>query len=90
MDEPALVEALLSSRLGGAALDVFEQEPLPAESPLRSMPNVMLAPHNSNSSPFYWERVHWNSIRNLLLGLQLPVEELDSLRAAAKPQSVKG
>jgi len=74
VDEPALVE----------------QEPLPAESPLRSMPNVMLAPHNSNSSPFYWERVHWNSIRNLLLGLQLPVEELDSLRAAAQPQSVKG
>jgi len=54
------------------------------------MPNVLLAPHNSNSSPFYWERVHWNSIRNLLLGLQLPVEELDSLRAAAQPQSVKG
>jgi len=90
VDEPALVEALLSGSLAGAALDVFEQEPLPAESPLRSMPNVLLAPHNSNSSPFYWERVHWNSIRNLLLGLQLPVEELDSFRAAAQPQSVKG
>jgi len=86
VDEPALVEALRSGRLGGAALDVFEQEPLPTQSPLRSMPNVLLAPHNSNSSPFYWERVHWNSIRNLLLGLGLPVEELDSLRAAARPQ----
>ena len=90
VDEPALVQALQAGQLSGAALDVFEQEPLPAESPLRSMPNVMLAPHNSNSSPFYWERVHWNSIRNLLLGLQLPVEELDSLRAATQPQSVKG
>jgi len=77
---------LQAGQLSGAALDVFEQEPLPAESPLRSMPNVMLAPHNSNSSPFYWERVHWNSIRNLLLGLQLPVEDLDSLRAEAQPQ----
>jgi len=86
VDEPALVQALQAGQLSGAALDVFEQEPLPAESPLRSMPNVMLAPHNSNSSPFYWERVHWNSIRNLLLGLQLPVEDLDSLRAEAQPQ----
>jgi len=86
VDEPALMEALQAGQLSGAALDVFEQEPLPTESPLRSMPNVMLAPHNSNSSPFYWERVHWNSIRNLLLGLQLPVEDLDSLRAEAQPQ----
>jgi len=90
VDEPALVQALQAGQLSGAALDVFEQEPLPAESPLRSMPNVMLAPHNSNSSPFYWERVHWNSIRNLLLGLHLPVEDLDGLRAATQPQSVKG
>ena len=86
VDEPALVQALQAGQLSGAALDVFEQEPLPTESPLRSMPNVLLAPHNSNSSPFYWERVHRNSIRNLLLGLQLPVEDLDSLRAEAQPQ----
>jgi D-3-phosphoglycerate dehydrogenase len=49
--EASLIEALQAKRLGGAALDVFEVEPLPAESPLMKMDNVMLAPHNSNSSP---------------------------------------
>jgi len=69
IDEPALVEALLSGRISGAALDVFENEPLPASSPLLKMDNVLLAPHNSNSSPAAWERVHTNTIRNLLDGL---------------------
>jgi D-3-phosphoglycerate dehydrogenase len=69
VDEPALVAALASGHLGGAGLDVFEAEPLPLDSPLMQMDNVMLAPHNSNSSPAAWERVHWNTIRNLLDGL---------------------
>lgn len=64
--ETALVAALQVGRLGGAALDVFEDEPLPASSPLLTMDNVMLAPHNANSSPVAWERVHQNTIRNLL------------------------
>ncbi|HET6846320.1 MAG TPA: phosphoglycerate dehydrogenase, partial [Anaerolineales bacterium] len=51
VDEPALVAALQAGRLGGAALDVFEKEPLPEANPLRYMENVLLAPHNSNSSP---------------------------------------
>jgi len=69
VEERALVAALQAGRLGGAALDVFEEEPLPLESPLMKMDNVMLAPHNSNSSPAAWERVHWSTIKNLLDGL---------------------
>lgn len=72
VDEQALVKALQSKTIGGAALDVYEVEPLPYDSPLRSMDNVMLAPHNANSSPAAWERVHWNTIRNLLAGLGIP------------------
>ena len=71
VDEAALVAALKAGTIGGAALDVFENEPLPADSPLLTMDNVMLAPHNANSSPAAWERVHWNTIRNLIEGLGL-------------------
>jgi D-3-phosphoglycerate dehydrogenase len=75
VEETALVAALQSGRIAGAALDVFEVEPLPVESPLVKMDNVMLAPHNANSSPAAWERVHWNTIRNLLEGLGLDFVE---------------
>jgi D-3-phosphoglycerate dehydrogenase len=69
VDELALINALKDDQLAGAALDVFEVEPLPADSPLTKMDNVMLASHNANSSPKAWERVHQNTIDNLLSGL---------------------
>lgn len=76
VDEKALIQALQTKRIAGAALDVFEYEPLPLESPLLKMDNVMLAPHNSNSSPAAWERVHWNTIKNLLDGLGMSATDL--------------
>lgn len=69
LEEPALVQALQQNRIAGAALDVFEEEPLPADSPLRLLDNCLLAPHTANSSPLAWDRVHENTIRNLLEGL---------------------
>lgn len=66
VDEEALVDALQKGRIAGAALDVFENEPLPDNSPLIKMDNVFLAPHNANSSALYWEKVHRNSIDNLM------------------------
>lgn len=73
--EKDLVTALNSKQIGGVALDVFEHEPLPQDSPLLKMDNVMLAPHNSNSSPAAWERVHWNTIKNLVEGLGIKYDK---------------
>ncbi len=70
VEEPALVQALQAGQIAGAALDVFEDEPLPPDSPLRSMQNCLLAPHNANSSPEAWQRVHENTVKNLLKGLK--------------------
>ena len=47
LDETALIDTLRQNRIAGACLDVFETEPLPKESPLWEMPNVLIAPHNS-------------------------------------------
>ncbi|MBN1920985.1 MAG: D-2-hydroxyacid dehydrogenase [Anaerolineae bacterium] len=56
VDEPALIRALQNQQLGGAALDVFSHEPLPANSPLWDMENVIITPHNSWSTPHLEER----------------------------------
>jgi len=78
VDESALIAALQSGGIAGAALDVFETEPLPEGSPLLHMDQAMVAPHNANSSPMAWERVHWNTIRNLLDGLGIDCSNLPS------------
>ena len=56
VDEGALIAALRERRIGGAALDVMEREPLAADSPLWDMPEVILTPHISGLGPRYWER----------------------------------
>ena len=56
VDHNALVAALSEKRLGGAALDVYPVEPLPASSPLWEMPNVILSPHIAGASGRYFEQ----------------------------------
>jgi D-2-hydroxyacid dehydrogenase (NADP+) len=65
VDEPALVRALREGWIAGACLDVFRWEPLPDESPLWDLPNVVVTPHNSGFSPRNMERAMSIFIDNL-------------------------
>ena len=55
VDEAALAEALRLEQIGGAALDVFEHEPLDPASPLWTLPNVLITPHTSGFRPDHWD-----------------------------------
>lgn len=66
IDEAALVAAMEQGILAGAALDVFETEPLPADSPLWGLPGVLITPHMAGSSPRYGERLAALFARNLV------------------------
>jgi phosphoglycerate dehydrogenase-like enzyme len=69
--ETALVESLRAGHLAGAALDVFEREPLPAESPLWDMPNVIVSPHiggDEASTPRAFAEVFLANLRRYLAG----------------------
>ena len=74
IDEPALIAALQAARIAGAGLDVFATEPLPADSPLWDMPNVLITPHTSGSSPRSHERLmelFCQNLRRYLAGERL-------------------
>lgn len=70
VDEQALIQALHNQEIAGAALDVFEVEPLPHDSCLRNLDNVWLSPHNSNGSPAVFRKVDEVSIYNVLEALE--------------------
>jgi phosphoglycerate dehydrogenase-like enzyme len=82
VDEPALIAALESHRIAGAALDVFAEEPLPASSKLWAMPHVIVTPHISGLGPRYWERAMALFERNLSAFLAgRPMENVVDKRA---------
>jgi phosphoglycerate dehydrogenase-like enzyme len=68
VDEDALLAALRSGRLGGAALDVVAQEPLPSDSPLWHAPNVIITPHAAGGRPLGAEDLIDANVRALLEG----------------------
>ncbi|MDX1523840.1 MAG: NAD(P)-dependent oxidoreductase, partial [Anaerolineae bacterium] len=76
VDETALAQALQNGKLAGAALDVYEVEPLPADSPFRTMDNVILGSHNANNLQSANEYVNRNSVRNLLKGFGEAVDDV--------------
>src|SRR5690606_34273774 len=65
VDEPALIDALQAKRIKGAGLDVFTTEPLPADSPLWDLPNVIITPHSSGSTDGTGHRAALQFIDNL-------------------------
>jgi phosphoglycerate dehydrogenase-like enzyme len=76
VNEADLVQALLANRIAGAGLDVFETEPLPPESPLFALPNVVLTPHAAGITPEATEA-----------GLALAIENVSSF-LAGQPANV--
>jgi phosphoglycerate dehydrogenase-like enzyme len=74
IDEPALLAALQAQRLAGAGLDVFAQEPLPADSPFWALENVLVTPHISGNSPHSRDRLtalFCENLRRYLAGEEL-------------------
>ena len=74
LDESALVAALRDHKIAGAALDVFDREPLPADSPLWDLPNLLITPHTAGMDEKLWEKQYrWfaENLRRFLGGQPL-------------------
>jgi phosphoglycerate dehydrogenase-like enzyme len=74
IDEEALIEALQNGTISGAALDVFEQEPLPETSPFWTMDNVILTPHIAGATDHYIERaapIFYHNLKQYIAGQPL-------------------
>jgi phosphoglycerate dehydrogenase-like enzyme len=86
VDQDALVDALEAGDIAGAGLDVFEEEPLPAESKLTEFDNVILGSHNAQNTTEAVNEVHDRSVANLLdgLGIELSTEEVRNYRLASQ------
>lgn len=84
VDEPALIEALKAGKIHAAGLDVFEQEPLPADSPLLSMPNVVALPHIGSATHETRYNMAACAVDNLIDALNGNVE-----KNCVNPQAVK-
>ncbi len=65
VDEAALVDALRKGELGGAAIDVFDQEPLPSNHPFRQLPNVLATPHIGYVSRSLYQRFYQDTVENI-------------------------
>lgn len=72
VDRAALVDALKSGTLAGAAIDVYDEEPLAANDPLRALPNVLATPHIGYVSEELYRTFYGDTVRNI-------VEWLDAL-----------
>jgi phosphoglycerate dehydrogenase-like enzyme len=65
VDEKALVETLSAQKIAGAAIDVFDHEPLPAEHPFRTLPNILATPHLGYGSQSTYETFYRDSVANI-------------------------
>ena len=90
IDEAALVTALRAGKLAGAGLDVYEEEPLPPESPLWDLDNVILTPHVAGVTPLYYERTAALFAENLDDSCRAGRSPISSTPLAATNETVRG